>query len=163
MLKFLERLQDKAKGNEFEFSTNKIIISCCIIQILFASFLAYQNFKRRSFFNNSPDLDTKLAIKRSCHLAMKSIFQKRVSIVIFDKNIVKNIEDDNYEFFDFVGGEKIFDIIQNKSHHCTVIITDKLGHRFFTFRFKDSNDKYHFYGRYIDAIEEITHEKLTEE
>ena len=158
MTKFLERMQDKFKGSKFGLI--EFIAICNVVQIFLGFYILYRGYSYRAIFDNIHEFDHRPSISKSCHLAMTSILQKRVSTIVFDKNIVEKIEEENYSFFDFVGNEEIFDIIKNKSQ-CTVILKDKIGHRFFKFSFKDSIHNNHIYGRFIDAIEEITHENLT--
>lgn len=158
-MKILNRFWERIKG--VETSINLLAITSIIIQIghfVFA-FLQHSNFYLKDF----PELDTKAPIKKSCYLAMRSILNKKAVKAVFDETLVEQMEEDDYKFFDFVGKEKIFDVVQNSKGHCTVIMSDRMGNRYFSFRFKDSDSRQHIYGRYIEGIDELTSSELTKE
>ena len=86
---------------------------------------------------------------------MQSILKKKASPALFETTLIGQMEEDDYKIFDFIGKEKIFDVIKGKTKNtCTVIFTDRLGARYFSFRFIDSENTDHIYGRYIDQINE---------
>ena len=159
----IKRLFEKLECIKPRFSCESIIVVCAIFQVICTLyFIIYDN--DRLFFNDIPEIQSKLPIKKSCNVAMRSILQRKASLAIFDNNIINLIEDSNYDFFDFEGEEELFDIIAYKAlNKCTVIITDKLGDRFFTFYFKGTESNQYIYGRYIYKIDEITYENLTKE
>ena len=160
MMKTLNRILERIK--EFKISINLLALTSLGIQI---GLLIFAFFQRPNFYlKDFPELDTKASIKKSCYLAMRSILNKKASKALFDKLLVEQMKEDDYKFFDFVGKEKIFDVVENKSKgHCTVILTDNLGDRFFSFHFEDSNNSDYIYGRYVSKIDDITYDELTED
>ena len=157
-MKNLERILERIKG----VNSLRVLVSLSLMaQLAILFFIFTQN--RMFYLKDLPQFDNKASLKRSCHLAMASILNKRASSVIFEKSLISQMQEDDYRFFDFVGGEKIFDVAENQSKgQCTVIITDRLGDRLFSLRFKDSDKSAHIYGRYVQRIDEITYDKLTE-
>ena len=159
----IKRMYEKFKSVKPKVFCEFIIVICAIFQVICTLYLIIHD-SDRLFFNDMPEIQSKLSIKKSCNVAMRSILQRKASLAIFDNNIINLIEDSNYDFFDFVGGEELFDIIAYKTlNKCTVIIIDKLGDRFFTFYFKDTESSQYIFGRYIYKIDEITYENLTKE
>ena len=159
-MKNLKRMFERIK--EIKLSLRIFIILSLMVHLAVLCFIF--NKKTVFYLKEAPELDTKASLKKSCQLAMASILNKRATSAIFEKSLVSQMKGDDYRFFDFVGEEKIFDVAENKSKsHCTVIITDRLGDRLFSFSFKDSDKNVHIYGRYVESIDEITYDKLTEE
>ena len=129
---------------------------------LFTLFLVY--FQRpQCHLREMPELSSSAPMRKSCHVAMSSILNKKASAMLFDESLIIQMERDDYKFFDFLGKEQIFDVIQGRDkNHCTVILTDRMGNRFFSFQFEESVDANYLYGRYIKKIDEITHKNLAE-
>lgn len=95
---------------------------------------------------------------------MLTILNKNASPQLIDKKQIEEIEENNYSGLDFVGGEKIEDIlVKENGDRCNLILTDRLGHRYFLFHLKNSEDSYHVYGKYVESIEEITKNEARKE
>ena len=113
---------------------------------------------------NYPEISPRASLKKSCHAAMLSILSRRASKTLFAKTLIFQMEREDYGVFDFLGKEEVFDVLESKKKgRCTAIITDRVGVRFFSFYFENSNESDHIYGRYITRIDEITNEQIVEE
>ena len=145
-------MRNREKGNIL-----KNVIATLLIIIQLVNIYIVYSARRFYYLKDVAELDDQAPIKRSCYSAMSSILSKNVSEMIFNDELIYRIKTDNYSFFDFVGGEKIFDVIKGRDDgQCIVIISDKIGLRYFKFSFEGSSDDKHIYRRYVKRIDEIT-------
>ena len=145
------------RGRPWIMPSIRIILP--IVQTTMLCFLAREKF----FLRGHPEFETAAPIKRVCLVAMESILKRQASPALFDGSLVEQMERERYKIFDFAGEEKVFDVTKRPlKSTCTAILTDRLGIRYFTFRFRDSDDGRHIYGRYIDQIDESAFYNFTE-
>ena len=155
----------KSKVQNLNFLSQKTLVFLFCFQLIIAGFLLFKAlYSPSGHYLEIPFFEPKLSLEKSCYLGMDSILRKKASSHIFDDSLVSQMKEGNYKFFDFAGKERIFDIVSFKEKdHCTVILKDHIGERFFNFKFKDSKEYGHVYGRLIVKIEEINSSNLTED
>ncbi|MCY4644382.1 MAG: hypothetical protein OXB88_07165 [Bacteriovoracales bacterium] len=163
MMSTPERVFERSK----DFKVSAGLLSLLSLLSLFAQAVTLILFffqHPHLYFKDFPELEERASLKKTCYLAMKSILQKKASPALFHDSLLEKMREGDYGFFDFIGGEKIFDVVKNDSKgDCAVILTEKRGDRFFAFKFKDSDSRTHIYGRIVVRIDEITSNELTGE
>ncbi|MCY4643191.1 MAG: hypothetical protein OXB88_01090 [Bacteriovoracales bacterium] len=156
----LKRIVERA--NELNPSVTIWVVFSLTLQLLIGLSFFFQ--KSIVFLNDFPEFSKSAGVKKSCRLAMRGILKKKASPALFHSSLLEEMSGREYKFFDFIGDEKIFDVVKNDSKgDCAVILTEERGDRFFVFKFKESDSRKHVYGRIVVRIDEITSSELTKE
>ena len=138
---------------------NKYFGSIFLLQIFTISVLFLHRIFHPIYLSDT-DFSYKAPLKKACYMALKSILDRRVSSILFDKGLIKQMVEGEYQIFDFVGEEKIYDIMQKEKNRCVGVFTDRKGTRYFSFQFKESEKWRHVYGQYIVQIDEVLSQEL---
>lgn len=98
-MKLKERLTERARESKvFKYLP---FLSLIVMELLALSLLYFQ--RPGCHLKEMPELSSAAPLRKSCHVAMSSILNKKAHPMLFDESLVTQMERDDYKFFDFLG------------------------------------------------------------